>query len=153
MPILFVVKPVDSSISAPSAPEFTATITDSSEYVPTVYYLDHSTGKIVADEAYIAIAKTIRLTIENQPFTPYHDYDSDRDIKFCYNMRIKGHNSGTWSLVHGASELPSPNQDSQYMKSSITLKTARTTTYTIFGGQTISLADGAQIDVQVAAMI
>lgn len=145
-PILAIVKPAYSAISTPSAPEFTATITDSSEYVPKVYSLDRSTGDIVADDAYIAVAKKLHVAIVNQPFTPYRDDVSERDIHFYYNVRIKIHNSETWNTLYRASEgFPGQHTDSQYTTITRTLKYS--------GTNAPFLVDGAQIDVQVAAMI
>ena len=78
------------SIPKPSVPEFTVELVDTSYDVPTTYSTDPYTGDTVTHKGYHVARRTIEVRIKNQPFTPFTD-SGGQEIKFYYNIRIKGH--------------------------------------------------------------
>ena len=147
---LMVVKPAHSSITKPSVPEFTVKLVDSSYDVPTSYSIDHYTGENVTHTGYHVESRSIEVTIKNQPFVPYYDNSSGWNIKFYYNIRIKGHYSEDWIELYRASDGYSTPSDSQYTIFSYVLGENTDTT---LGTKMIEFPAGAQIDFQVEAMI
>ena len=71
---LIIIKPVSAEISKPSAPEFSAKISD--------YSGD----------------KAIELTIKNQPFESYTD--NSQTISLYYNVHFKLHNADSWTAMY-----------------------------------------------------
>ena len=137
-------------IPKPSVPEFNVEFGVSSYDMPTTYSIDPFTGEKITHHGYHVESKTIELKIKNQPFVPYHDDSRGWNIRFYYNIRIKGHYSEDWIELYRASDgYPIPS-DSQYTIFSYVLGE---NTDTILGTKKIEFPAGAQVDFQVEAMI
>ena len=151
---LIMIKPtLAQSISKPSTPDFTIKYVDRSYDTQPTYGLDQYTGKTVITKPSEHVDnRTIEITIKNQPFTPFTDSSSGREINLYYNVRYKGSFGQDWTLLFGKRvELydgtltdplfndgyPSQDSSSQYSIISYTLP------WNIVRGQ---------IDVQVEAL-
>jgi hypothetical protein len=82
------------SIPKPSVPEFTLNYVDNSYDVPptTTSTTDPYTGKTITTttHGYRVEKKSIEITVNNQPFTPYTDAEG-HTINLSYDVRYKGH--------------------------------------------------------------
>jgi len=131
-------------------PEFTVKLVDSSYDVPTSYSIDPYTGENMTHTGYHVESRSIEVTIKNQPFVPYYDNSSGWNIRFYYNIRIKGHYSEDWIELYRASDGYTTQSDSEYTTMSYALGE---NTDTILGTKMIEFPYGAQVDFQVEAMI
>jgi hypothetical protein len=83
--------PARGSVSKPSVPEFSVAYVDHSYDTPPVYGKDPYTGQTTVKVYSIHVDnRTIDVTIQNQPFTPYLD-SNNNTIGLYYNIRSKGH--------------------------------------------------------------
>jgi hypothetical protein len=136
-------------IPTPSVPQFTLQLVGPPYTVPTTYYLNQSSGQIVAQIGHTNEYSYVVLTIKNQPF-PSTD-SSGRSISLYYNVRIKNHNeTDNWLELYEtynpmADEIGYPTQsDSDYTSLSIPL----------YNGQPEGVIPvGVQTDIQVDAML
>ena len=91
------------STPRPYAPEFTLKYVDHSYDIPSSnsYEIDPYTGEEVrtGSAARHVENKTIEITIENHPFTPYTDAEGHY-FRLFYNVEYRGHFGGNWSR-HG----------------------------------------------------
>ena len=131
-------------------PEFTVKLVDSSFDVPTSYSIDPYTGENLTHTGYHVESRSIELTIKNQLFVPYYDNSSGWNIRFYYNIRIKGHYSEDWIELYRASDGYTTQSDSEYTTMSYALGE---NTDTILGTKMITFPAGAQVDFQVEAMM
>jgi len=137
-------------IPKPSVPEFTVEFGNYSYDVPTTYSIDPFTGENVTHQGYHVQSKNIDVKIKNQQFVPYYDAGRDWNIKFFYNIRIKGHFSEEWIELYRASDgYPIPS-DSTYSIFSYVLEESGDSK---LGTILIEFPDGAVVDFQVEAMI
>jgi hypothetical protein len=149
----------ESSITKPSVPEFTVKLIDSSYDVPPTSSVDPYTGQTVTQAGYHVESRTIKLSIKNQPFTPFLVEDENGNnwtADFCYNIRIKGHFSEDWMELYRASEGGYPTQDSESEYTVLSFVGEYSSTKGMeFETSAImtSFPPGAQIDFQVEAMI
>ncbi len=114
----------------PSVPEF------SLRYVPSPYNVvtkDPYTGANISQRVESSV---VEITIENPPFSSYHDAASDSDISMYYNIRAKGHFGTEWQELYSSPNLLSKS-DSEY------------TVVPYFQ----NLPSGGQIDFQVKTII
>jgi hypothetical protein len=136
-----IANPARAQISAPSVPEFTLQYVDRSYNIPPTYGTDPYTGEtIITSPAVHVDNRTIDVTIQNQPFTPYQD--GNHTIQLYYNVRSKGH----------FAEFTS---DSDYGSHSATGVQASTSSDTVisFSIEYWNIPLGGQIDFEVQAFI
>jgi len=135
------------SIPKPSVPEFTAKLIDNSYYVPPTTTTDPYTGETVTQGGYYVQGEPeIEISIKNQPFTPYVDTATNKDIGLFYLVRTKGHFSPDWSTVEYWSNSPrNPFQEQDYASQYTILK------YVSLVSQNIP--SKGQLDIQVQALI
>jgi hypothetical protein len=134
--LMFVESAFAQSISKPSVPEFTVKYVDRSYDTPPTYGVDQYTGKTVITKASEHIDnRTIEITINNQPFTPFTEESSGKFINLFYNVQYKGSFGQEWTWLFGVERMESfgstdpystwgyPSQDSasQYTIVSYTL--------------------------------
>jgi hypothetical protein len=102
---LLIVNPATAqSIAKPTVPQFTVGFVDHSYNVPVTYTNSTNpyTGQqvITSQGGYHVENKTIEITINNQPFTPYTDAEG-HVINLYYNVRAKGHFGQNWTEMFG----------------------------------------------------
>ncbi len=105
VPILLVILAVSNpkigssfalSVPKPSVPEFTLKFADNSYSIPPDIRVNPYTGKnMTFQESFFYQNRSIELTINNQPFTPYID-DNGHSISLFYNISEKGHFVQSW---------------------------------------------------------
>jgi hypothetical protein len=120
----------------PSVPEFTLEVVDHSYDIPAT--IDPYTGQT---QPSIHI-KSIRVgvKIKNQPLTyQTGKYDGSESINFFYNIRYKGQFTDEWIEPYG-------NRFENYIMANYSSGYTFVTLYQDF-------PDGAQVDIQVEAMI
>ncbi|MGA3289942.1 MAG: hypothetical protein ABSD42_06885 [Candidatus Bathyarchaeia archaeon] len=79
-----------AQVSTPSVPQFTLQYVDRSYSIPPTYGTDPYTGKtIITNPGSYVDNRTIEVTIQNQPFTPYTS--GNYTNRLYYNVRSKGH--------------------------------------------------------------
>jgi hypothetical protein len=147
-------EPTESaSIPTPSVPEFTVQLLDTSYDVPTTYSTDPYTGDTVTHEGYHVARRTIEVKIKNQPFTPFTD-SNGREIKFYYNIRIKGHYEewgSEFDVVYNLGEMPT-RSNSDYTV--ISYNSERT--YSFYLAPTsrmLEVSPNGEVDFQVKALV
>jgi hypothetical protein len=149
---LIAVGPAHSSVPKPAVPEFTIEFVDQSYDVPTTYSIDPYTGENVTHPGYHVPRIALEMTIENQPFVPYYDAESEWNITFYYNIRIKGPYSEDWVELYRASDGYPPQSDSEYTV--ISLGTLGENGLSVATNvKMIDVPSGGQVDFQVEAMI
>jgi hypothetical protein len=148
-----------SSIPAPSVPEFTVTIVDSSYNVSTTYSTDPYTGKTTPIEGYHVERRTIEVKIKNQPFSSFWLQESPQaanwTVNFYYNVRYKGHFEDVWHDLYLASD-GYPLQDSGSDYTVLSYEGGYSPTEGISlqtGAISTTLPAGGMVDFQVEAMI
>jgi hypothetical protein len=135
-----------SSIPTPSVPEFTVQPVGPPIIVNTTYSLDTNTGQVVAKIGYTNEYSAVNITVKNQHVSlPNQTY-------FYYNVQLKLHDSAIWiTNIYPLAETDYPLQsNSEYTVLSFT------TTYLsqyFEAYYNISLVNGAEIDIQVEALI
>jgi len=141
----------------PSVPEFTVTLTDSSYDVPTTYYMDtYGSGKNETIPGYHVEARTITVTIKNQPFTPFPYYaNSPRNVSLMYDIRVKTHYEENWTnIYHPSDGYPLADLGSEYTAISFQGEYSPESGLDFDSGwRSLTFLVGAQIDFQVEAMI
>lgn len=149
---LIVVRPADAAIPKPSVPEFTLEFDDESYDVPTTYEIDPYTGENVTHPGYHVPRTAFKMTIENQPFVPYYDEESEWNISFYYNIRMKGSYSEDWIELYRPSDGYPHQSDIEYTV--ISLGTLGGTGLALkTSAKMIDVPSGGQVDFQVEAMI
>jgi hypothetical protein len=103
-----------ASITKPSVPEFTLEFIDQSYDEPTTYSINPYTGENVTHPGYHVPLIVFQMTIENQPFVPYYDEESEWNIGFYYNIRMKGSYSEDWIELYRPSDGYPHQSDSDY---------------------------------------
>jgi hypothetical protein len=75
---ILIIFPASGSVSKPSVPEFSVAYVDHSYDIPPVYGKDSYTGETIIKVGGRHIDnRTVDLTIQNQPFTPYLDSNNN----------------------------------------------------------------------------
>lgn len=98
-------------ITKPSIPEFTAEYVDYSYDIAPTYTTDPYTNNTVIQTPGEHVSnRTIVITIENQPFTPFTDSDGNA-INIFYNVRYKGSFGEEWTRVYGVQRMVWYNYD------------------------------------------
>ena len=123
-----VILPTSIAQSKPSVPEFTVKLVDNSYNVPPTQTIDPYKGT-TTQPGYHVDKKEIEITIKNQ------------NLKVMYNVRTKGHIEQEWQ-----ERFYAPPGNSRYPEQS-------NGQYTVITLHTSMYPDGAQVDVQVEAMI
>ncbi len=136
---LLLVSPSVAFGSKPSVPDFTVAYIDHSYDIPPTYGKDPYTGQtIVTSYGSHVDNRTLDVTIQNQPFTPYND-SSGHIVQLNYNVRSKGHfddwNSG--SSLHSIIGVQASSSSSTVIS---------------FNIQYWNVQVGGQIDFQVDAV-
>jgi hypothetical protein len=91
-----------SGIPKLSVPEFTLKFVDHSYDIPPTYGIDQYTGETIVTKAGEHIDnRTIEIAIKNQPFTPFTDSLSGREVDLFYNIRYKGMFTENWTEMYG----------------------------------------------------
>ena len=147
-------EPTESaSIPTPSVPEFTVQLLDTSYDVPTTYSTDPYTGDTVTHEGYHVARRTIEVKIKNQPFTPFTD-SNGREIKFYYNIRIKGHYEewgSEFDVVYNLGEMPT-RSNSDYTV--ISYNSERTYSFYLAPvSRMLEVSPNGEVDFQVKALV
>jgi len=95
---LLMIEPiVGQSIPKPSVPQFTVTLGTVTKDYPAVYSIDPYTGEnVMKSPAAQMKIKCITVTIQNPPFTPYKDPESNNTVNLFYEIRVKGHFEEQW---------------------------------------------------------
>lgn len=142
-----------SLISTPTVPEFTVEVFDNSYDVPTTYSTDPYTGDNVTHGGYHAARRTIEVKIKNQPFIPFTDSDG-REIKFYYNIRIKGHYEewgSEFDVVYNFGEMPT-RSNSEY--TAISYHSDGTYSFNLSPvSRYLEVSPDGEVDFQVQALI
>ena len=125
---LSMILPTSIAQSKPSVPEFTVKLVDNSYDVPPTQTIDPYKGTIT-QPGYHVENKEIEITIKNQ------------NLGVMYNVRTKGHFEQEWR-----ERFYAPPGNSRYPEQS-------NGQYTVITLHTNMYPDGAQVDVQVEAMI
>jgi len=135
------------AISTPSVPQFTVKLVDNSYDVPptTTTIVDPYTGKetTITNPSNHITDRSIEVTIENQPFTPYTDANNYRH-ELRYIVQFKGHFEENWR------DFPSPNKRITPSNSQYTVILASSNS--MYGIPLNSLATGSQLDFRVQAV-
>jgi len=130
-------------------------LVDTSYDVPTTYSTDPYTGKQVTHQGYHVARRTIEVRIKNQPFTSYTDGEG-REIKFYYNIRIKGHYvewGSEFDNVYYPYQMPTQS-NSEYTV--ISYNSDRSHPYSFYLERTsrmLEVSPEGQIDLQVKALV
>jgi hypothetical protein len=126
-------------VTNPSVPEFTVAYVDHSYDIPPTYGKDAYTGqtKIITGGRYVD-NRTIDVTIQNQPFTPYLD-SNNNTIGLYYSVRSKGY-FDSWS------------DSSVHVVSGVQASTSSGSTVISIDISYWGVQQGGQIDFQVAAV-
>ena len=149
------------SIPKPSVPEFTVELVNSSYDVPTTYSTDPYTGENVTHAGYRVESRTIRISIKNQPFTPYQITENGNTwtVDFFYNIRFKGHFEEDWTEIYHPSDGYPSQYPGQYPMHEYTVFSYQGD-YSPTEGMEFEVRSigttfppGAQVDFQVKAMI
>jgi hypothetical protein len=123
-------------------PQFTVELSGSAFDVPPTYVFNPNTAQFDVNEGYHYQYSTVKVVIQNQPFTNMTNYDF-----LYYNVRIKPHNyvDSYWQeLFHaGADGYPIQTSDNVTV---IPIAIERSEDYGVIGA-------GASTDIQVEAMI
>jgi len=151
----FALANAEAAIPKPSVPEFSVALVDTSYDVPTTYSTDPYTGKQVAHGGYHVARRALEVRIKNQPFTPFTDSDG-HEIKFYYNIRIKGHYEewgSEFDPVYNHGEMPTQlNSDYTvilYNSSSISSYSFGLTPAPMY----MEVSPNGQLDFQVKALV
>jgi len=137
----------------PAVPEFTVELIDTSYDVPATYSTDPYTGKQVTHEGYHVARRTIEVRIKNQPFTPYTDRNG-WEIKFYYNVRIKGHYTewgSKFDNVYKPEEMPTQSNSEYTIISFHDIGDGGF--YLAPAPRMLEVSPDGQIDVQVKALV
>jgi hypothetical protein len=134
------------TVPTPAVPTFTVKPVGPPTIVNTTYSLDPNTGKIVAQIGYTNEYSAVNITIKNQHVSLFNQ------TYFYYNVQLKLHDSAIWiTNIYPLAETDYPLQsNSEYTVLSFT------TTYLsqyFEAYYNISLVNGAEIDIQVEALI
>jgi len=133
--------------SKPSVPQFTVKLIDNSYDIPpsTTTIADPYTGKetTITNTGNHITDRSIEVTIENQPFTPYTDANNYRH-ELRYIVQFKGHFEENWR------DFPSPNRRTTPSNSQYTVILASSNS--MYGIPLNSLAAGSQLDFRVQAV-
>jgi hypothetical protein len=91
----------EPAATKPSVPEFTVKYVDRSYDTQPTYSVDQYTGqKVVTEPSQHIDNRTIEITIQNQPFTPFTDI-SGNTINLLYSVRYKGSFGVEWVAMFG----------------------------------------------------
>jgi hypothetical protein len=136
--LMLKVAPASASIPKPSVPEFTVQLVAHPYDTPPTYEIDPYTGKnvTIAEGGHVE-NKSIVVTIKNQP--------SSGDL--YYNVRYKGHFEKSWTELYYY-EPYSPNDLPRQSNSEYTVLSLLQESL-----PADSFVDGAQVDVQVEALL
>ncbi len=135
---------LEPSYPTPSIPEFTVALAGPPFTQPTTYILNDSTGQNEPQIGFTNEYTSVNVTVKNQPFTPF-DSGFNGNVSLMYNIRIKDHQSiDNWTEVYSAYFL--------YLSNASNTSTTELAV-PIQGEWTLGPIAGAQIDIQVQAMI
>ena len=147
----------ESSIPKPDVPRFTVNLIDSSYDIPATSTIDPYTGQTVTQNSSHVDARTIEISIKNQPFTPFKTQNGTAtwDVDFCYNIRWKGHFEQDWHELFLVSDgFPSQNYESDYTVLSYNGEYSSTDGLQFNAGSIMTVfSPNSQVDFQVEAMI
>ena len=126
-------------VANPSVPQFTVQYVDHSYDIPPTYGKDAYTGqtKIITGGRHVD-NRTIDVTIQNQPFTPYLD-SNNNTVGLYYSVRSKGY-FDDWS------------ESSVHVLSGVQASTTFASTVISIDFGNWGVQQGGQIDFQVAAV-
>jgi hypothetical protein len=147
-----------SGIPKPSVPEFTLELIDSSYDVPPTSSVNPYTGQTETQPGYHVESRTIKLSIKNQPFTPFQVEDENGNswtVDFQYNIRWKGHFEQDWhEICHPSDGFARAELESEYTVRSFEGEYSSAEGLKLnYQGLSVTFPHGAQVDFQVEAMI
>jgi len=143
-----------ATVPKPSVPEFTVALVDASYDVPTTYSIDPYTGKQVAHGGYHVARSAIEVKIKNQLFTPFTDSDG-HEIKFYYNIRIKGHYEewGSVAVIYNYGQMPRQSNSEYTVISYNSSSTGRYSFDLTSVSRTLEVSPNGEVDFQVKALV
>lgn len=143
-----------ATVPKPSVPEFTVALVDASYDVPTTYSIDPYTGKQVAHGGYHVARRAIEVKIKNQLFTPFTDSDG-HEIKFYYNIRIKGHYEewGSVAVIYNYGQMPRQSNSEYTVISYNSSSTGRYSFDLTSVSRTLEVSPNGEVDFQVKALV
>jgi hypothetical protein len=147
-----------SDIPKPSVPEFTIKLVDSSYDIPPTSSVDPYTGQTVTQAGRHVESRTIKLSIKNQPFTPFQVEDENGNswaVDFQYNIRWKGHFEQDWHEIYiPTNGFAGANLESEYTVISFEGEYSSSEGLKLYyQGLIATFPPDAQVDFQVEAMI
>jgi hypothetical protein len=148
----------ETSIPKPAVPEFTIELIDSSYDIPPTSSVDHYTGQTVTQAGRHVESRTIKLSIKNQPFTPFQVEDENGNswaVDFQYNIRWKGHFEQDWHEIYiPTNGFAGANLESEYTVISFEGEYSSSEGLKLYyQGLIATFPPDAQVDFQVEAMI
>ncbi len=152
--IMVRVELASATVPKPSVPEFTVALVDASYDVPTTYSIDPYTGKQVAHGGYHVARRAIEVKIKNQLFTPFTDSDG-HEIKFYYNIRIKGHYEewGSVAVIYNYGQMPRQSNSEYTVISYNSSSTGRYSFDLTSVSRTLEVSPNGEVDFQVKALV
>jgi hypothetical protein len=148
-------------IPKPAVPEFTLKLIDSSYDIPPTSSVDPYTGQTVTQTGRHVESKTIKLSIKNQPFTPFlvEEATANWTVDLQYVIRWKGHFGQDWYEIYYDNPMDgftgfSANLESEYTVISFEGEySSAEGLKLIYQGMYTTFPPGAQVDFQVKARI
>ena len=147
------------TIPAPSVPEFTVNLIDSSYETQPTTTIDPYTGQTVTNPSQHIEARTIEIRIKNVPFTPFEIENGSNTytVNFLYNIRFKGHFEEEWHYPYNPNVNSYKGRDSG-VETIISYQAEYSSTEGLRltpdrGGFYGTFPPNAEVDFQVQAMI
>jgi hypothetical protein len=137
-----------AAVPKPSIPEFTLKFEAHPYDVPPIYEVDQYTGEnVMTQEGYHVENRSLVVTIENQPFTPFTDADGHA-VSLFYNFSVKGRYGEDWKYC--GCYLAS---DSDYTVVSFGLADSFREGYVCLGSFLGDIPADGEVDIRVQARI
>jgi hypothetical protein len=150
-----------TDIPKPAVPEFAIELIDSSYDIPPSSSVDPYTGQTVTQTGRHVESKTIKLSIKNQPFTPFvvEEATANWTVGLQYVIRWKGHYGQDWHEIYYDDPMDGFTGFSANLESEYTVISFEGEYYSseglklIYQGMYTTFPPGAQVDFQVKARI
>ena len=137
-----------AAVPKPSIPEFTLKFEAHPYDVPPIYEVDQYTGEnVMTQEGYHVENRSLVITIENQPFTPFTDADGHA-VSLFYNFSVKGRYGEDWKYCGCY-----PASDSDYTVVSFGLADSFREGYLCLGSFLGDIPADGEVDIRVQARI
>ena len=144
-------------ITKPSSPEFTVQLIDSSYNIPPTSSVDPYTGLTATQVERHIESRTIKLSIKNQPFTPFlvEEATANWTANLQYNIRWKGSFEQDWHEIYiPTNGFAGAHLESEYTVISFEGEYSATEGLKLhYPGLIATFPPSGQVDFQVKAMI